>query len=53
MEVCIKTSLRKFTKNKRVFPTDDTTLKAIYLATKQIEKKWQNTRNGWPKNFIN
>jgi len=45
-------SLRKFTKNKRVFPTDDAALKSIYLAAMQIEKKWKKTRYGWPQIFI-
>ena len=42
-------SLRKFTKNKRVFPTDDAALKSIFLAAQQIEKKWKKTRYGWPQ----
>jgi len=29
----------KFTKNKKVFPTDDAALKSIYLAAQQIRKK--------------
>jgi transposase-like protein len=40
-------SLRKFTKNKKVFPTDDAALKSIYLAAQQIRKKWEKTRFGW------
>jgi len=32
-------SLRKYTKNKRVFPTDDAALKSIYLAAQQIRTK--------------
>lgn len=40
-------SLRKYTKNKRVFPTDDAALKSIYLAAQQIRKKWHRTRQGW------
>jgi transposase-like protein len=39
--------LRKFTKNKRVFPTDDAALKSIFLAAQQIRKKWQKARFGW------
>ena len=31
-------SLRKFTQNKKVFPTDDAALKSIYLAAQQIRK---------------
>ena len=40
-------SLRKHTKNKRVFPTDDAALKSIYLAAQQIKTKWKKSRNGW------
>lgn len=40
-------SLRKYTKNKKVFPTDDGALKSIYLAAQQIRKKWDKTRFGW------
>jgi transposase-like protein len=40
-------SLRKYTKNKRVFPTDDAALKSVYLATQQIKSKWQRSRSGW------
>jgi len=42
-------SLRKYTKNKRVFPTDDAALKSIFLAAEQIKKKWQKSRFGWPQ----
>jgi transposase-like protein len=37
-------SLRKYTRNKKVFPTDDAALKSIYLAAQQIRKKWNKTR---------
>ena len=40
-------SLRKHTKNKRVFPTDDAALKSIFLAAEQIKKRWQKSRFGW------
>jgi transposase-like protein len=42
-------SLRKFTKNKKIFPTDDAALKSIYLAAHQIRKKWQKGRFNWHK----
>ena len=42
-------SLRKYTKNKRVFPTDDAALKSIYLAAQQIRKKWYKARFKWPQ----
>lgn len=40
-------SLRKYTKNKKVFPTDDAALKSIYLAAREIRKKWQKSRFNW------
>ena len=40
-------SLRKHTKNKRVFPTDNAALKSVYLAAQQIRRKWKKTRFGW------
>jgi transposase-like protein len=40
-------SLRKFTKNKKVFPTDEAAKKSVYLAIMQITKKWKKTRYGW------
>ena len=40
-------SLRKYTKNKKVFPTDDAAVKSIYLAAMQIRKKWRKKRWGW------
>ena len=41
--------LRKHTKNKRVFPTDDAALKSIYLAFQQIKPSWEKSRIGWTK----
>jgi len=40
-------SLRKYTRNKKVFPNDESALKSIYLAFLQIEKKWRKSRSGW------
>lgn len=40
-------SLRKYTRNKKVFPNDDAALKSIYLAAQGISKKWKKTRFNW------
>jgi len=40
-------SLRKCTKNKKVFPNDNAALKSIYLAAQNIRKKWRKTRFNW------
>ncbi len=42
-------SLRKHTKNKKMFPTDQAALKSIYLAAMQITKKWKKSRFNWPQ----
>lgn len=42
-------TLRKYTKNKKVFPNDQAAVKSIYLAAQQIRKKWQKRRFGWSK----
>jgi len=39
--------LRKVTKNKGVFPTDDSLFKMLYLATEDITKKWTGKRREW------
>ena len=39
--------LRKVTKNKGVFPTDDNLLKMLYLAMMDITKKWTGKRREW------
>ena len=39
--------LRKVTKNKSVFPTDDSLLKMLYLATQDITKKWTSRQRDW------
>ena len=39
--------LRKVTKAKSIFPTDDSLLKMLYLATMDITKKWTGRRQDW------
>ena len=39
--------LRKVTKSKSVFPTDDSLLKMLYLAMMDITKKWTGRRMDW------
>lgn len=39
--------LRKVTKTKTVFPTDDSLRKIIYLATQNITKKWTMPLKNW------
>jgi transposase-like protein len=41
--------LRKYTKTKVLFPTDQALEKSLYLAMKNITKKWTGAvRNWWP-----
>lgn len=39
--------LRKVTKSKTVFPSDESLLKMLYLATMDITKKWTGRRQDW------
>ena len=39
--------LRKVTKSKSVFPTDESLLKMLYLAMMDITKKWTGKRQDW------
>ena len=39
--------VRKFTKTKSIFPTDDSIRKTIYLSTREIAKKWTMPVRDW------
>jgi putative transposase len=41
--------LRRFTKNKTAYPTDDAVRKSIYLSVREISKKWSTPLKGWDK----
>jgi len=40
--------VRKFTKAKAIFPTDDSIRKVIFLSVKEIAKKWTMPARDWP-----
>ena len=42
-----KRQLRKVTKSKTVFPSDESLLKMLYLAMMDITKKWTGHRQDW------
>jgi putative transposase len=39
--------VRKFTKTKAIFPTDDSIRKVVYLSVKEITKKWTMPARDW------
>jgi len=39
--------LRKVTKNRSIFPSDQSLMKIIYLATIDASKKWTSPKQGW------
>ena len=39
--------MRKVTKTKSVFPTDDSLLKILYLAMVEVTRKWTASRHDW------
>ena len=40
-------SLRKVSKNRPVFPTEDSVTKLFYLATMNVQKKWTQKARDW------
>jgi len=45
--------IRKYTKNKLSFPTDEALKKSVYLAIAEIEKKWNQPIWNWGMVLIN
>lgn len=41
--------LRKVTKSRTIFPSDDSLLKMLYLATMDITRKWTGRRQDWSR----
>jgi putative transposase len=41
-------NVRKFTKNKTMFPDDDAVMKAVYLAIQNVSKIWTQQIKNWP-----
>jgi len=39
--------IRKATKKRKLFPTDDSALKVVYLAVSQASKKWTMPIRNW------
>ena len=39
--------IRKYTKNKLSFPSDDAVLKSVYLALREISRKWTMPIRNW------
>lgn len=39
--------LRKYTKTKTIFPTDDSIRKSVYLSVREITKKWTQSVRDW------
>lgn len=43
----LNSQFRKVTKNKKIFPTDDSLLKILYLAAEKAAKKWTRKYPNW------
>lgn len=41
-------NVRKFTKNKTMFPDDKAVIKAVYLAVQHVSKLWTRQIKNWP-----
>lgn len=45
----LNNSLRKVTRNRNSFPNDEAAIKLLYMALKNIAKKWTMPLQGWPQ----
>ncbi len=43
----VNMSLRKVTRNHRIFPSDEAVFKVVYLALRNIAKKWTMPIRDW------
>lgn len=43
----VNMTLRKASKNRRIFPTDESVMKVMYLAAQNISKKWTMPIRNW------
>ncbi len=43
----LNSSIRKYTRNKSVFPNESAVLKSVYFALQQISNKWTMTVHNW------
>ncbi len=39
--------IRKYTKNKLSFPTDEAVMKSVYLAVREVSKRWSMPVKNW------
>jgi len=44
----LNASLRKLTRNRRIFPNDESALKSIFLAIKNVSKRWKQIHHWKP-----
>tara|TARA_R110002124_G_scaffold61789_1_gene169046 strand:+ start:2806 stop:3054 length:249 start_codon:yes stop_codon:yes gene_type:complete len=47
MHESLNSVIRKAVKKRKLFPTDDSALKVIYLAIQQASKKWTMPIRNW------
>ena len=43
----VNSKFRKATEGRRVFPTEETLLKCLYMAAMELERKWTKIKD-WP-----
>ena len=41
-------TMRKYTRNRRIFPSDDSALKSLYLAIREASKRWRGVHHWKP-----
>ena len=43
----INSVIRKFTRNRKIYPNEDSALKLIYMAIREASKKWTMPIRNW------
>ena len=38
-------TLRKYTRNRRIFPNDASAMKSLYLAIREVSKRWRGVHH--------
>ena len=44
----LNATMRKYTRNRRIFPNDDSAMKSLYLAIREASQRWRGVHNWKP-----
>ena len=47
----VNSVIRKFTRNRKIYPNEDSAIKLIYMAIREASKKWTKPIHHWKQAF--